>query len=73
MNGATVKLLSTLATLAASAEGADSAFYGTGRGSPKDFFSHHAAMVASAAVLADADVIRAAGSRLARALLARPV
>ena len=72
MNGATVKLFSSLAKLAASAEGDDSTFYGTGRGSPQDFFSHHVAMTASAAVLADADVIVAAASRLARELT-RPV
>ena len=58
-------LLSCLAKSTRAPEGQDSTAYGTGRASPKSFYTHHIAAISSAIVRADALLIRNAAATLA--------
>ena len=58
-------LLSCLAKSTRAPEGQDSTAYGTGRASPKSFYTHHIAAISSAIVRADALLVRNAAATLA--------
>ena len=53
-------------------EGHDSTVYGTGRASPKSFYTHHVAAISSAIVRADALLVRNAAASLAFQLAHAP-
>ena len=57
-----VRLLKRLASNVASGDASDRTAYGTGRASPHDFTTHHAAAISSAIVAADAAAILAAAN-----------
>ena len=61
-------LLSALAKSTRGPDGHDSTVYGTGRASPKSFYTHHLAAISSAIVRADALTLRNAAASLAFAL-----
>ena len=65
-------LLSCLAKAVRAPEGHDSTVYGTGRASPKSFYTHHVAAISSAIVRADALLVRNAAASLAFQLAHAP-
>ena len=72
LSRAVTTLLSCLAKAVRAPEGHDSTVYGTGRASPKSFYTHHVAAISSAIVRADALLVRNAAASLAFQLAHAP-